>query len=890
MVRCVCIDGNSLLFRAFYGVPPLTSRDGQPTNAVYGFVNMLLQVIATQRPTHLYVAWDAGKETFRHAFYAQYKAGRSPTPPELSAQFPMMKSLLEAMNVVQFECAGYEADDILGTIAKQAVHAKMSTVIVTGDKDMLQLVSPKVHVLLTRKGVSQLDTHTMDTIQQTYALTPAQLIDLKGLMGDTSDHIPGVPGIGPKTAIKLLVEHHSLENVLAHAPSITGKIGSKLLEHAAQAQMSKQLATIFCDVPLTIDWQQTYTGMDRDAVVQHFIALGFRSLLDKVPSLEGEEEQQQEQQQANPTTVVTQDELAGWIQHVLPKMCVVHTEAIGENPHHAKFLGLSFCSHVREQDSQGDTFFIDKQTLHCAEATAIRQWLADEEVPKTVYDVHYDTLVLHWHGLEIRGVVADVVLSTYVLHPIASSYALDVLATQYAALTLPADERIYGKGAKAHIPSLATYANHSGQKAYTIAVLAPTLWESLQENDLLPLYETVELPLSTVLVQMEIHGIQVDSAVLRQYGVTLLEQLQQMTTNIHACAGKTFNINSPKQMGEILFEHLKLPPVKSNTQGYSTDIDVLEKLRAHHPIVPMLIEYRAIAKLYSTYAEGLQKEVHPTTQRIHTYFRQTIAATGRLSSQFPNLQNIPIRTAEGREIRKCFVPSKPGWVLMAADYSQIELRVLAHLSKDARMIAAFLADEDIHTQTAMSVFGVSREAVDEAMRRQAKAVNFGIVYGMSDYGLSQSVNITRKQATAFIEKYFAVYRGVKQYMKDIIEQARKDGYVTTILQRRRSVLDLQATNHHVRALAERIAMNTPIQGSAADIIKVAMLHVQAQMNEAKIDSVMLLQVHDELVFEVPPHEVDTMTALVTQAMEQVMPLDVPLRVDVKTGVSWAHTK
>jgi DNA polymerase-1 len=851
---------------------------------------MLLQVIATQRPTHLYVAWDAGKETFRHAFYAQYKAGRSPTPPELSVQFPMMKSLLEAMNVVQFECAGYEADDILGTIAKQAMHAKVPTVIVTGDKDMLQLVSPKVHVLLTRKGVSQLDTHTMDTIQQTYALTPAQLIDLKGLMGDTSDHIPGVPSIGPKTAIKLLVEHHSLENVLAHAPSITGKIGSKLLEHAEQARMSKQLATIFCDVPLTIDWQQTYTGMDYDAVTQHFIALGFRSLLEKLPPLEGEQQQQQQEQQAISTTVIMRDELSDWIQHVLPKMCVVHIEAIGENPHHATFLGIAFCPRVREKDSQGDTFFIDKQTLYCVEATAIRQWLADEEVPKTVCDVHYDTLVLHWHGLEIRGVVADVVLSTYVLHPIASSYALHALATQYATLTLTADERIYGKGAKAHIPPLSIYANHSGQKAYTIAVLAPILWESLQENDLLFLYETVELPLSTVLVQMEIHGIQVDSSVLRQYGVALLEQLQHMTTNIHACAGKTFNINSPKQMGEVLFEHLKLPPVKSNTQGYSTDIDVLEKLRLHHPIVPMFIAYRAIAKLYSTYAEGLQKEVHPTTQRIHTYFRQTIAATGRLSSQFPNLQNIPIRTAEGREIRKCFVPSKPGWVLMAADYSQIELRVLAHLSKDARMIAAFLADEDIHTQTAMSVFGVSREAVDEAMRRQAKAVNFGIVYGMSDYGLSQSVNITRKQATAFIEKYFAVYRGVKQYMKNIVEQARKDGYVTTILQRRRSVLDLQATNHHVRALAERIAMNTPIQGSAADIIKVAMLHVQAQMNEAKLDSVMLLQVHDELVFEVPPHEVDTMTALVTQAMEQVMPLDVPLRVDVKTGVSWAHTK
>ncbi|MFD0677969.1 MULTISPECIES: DNA polymerase I [unclassified Paenibacillus] len=888
MSKLVVIDGNSIAYRAFFALPLLSNSSGLHTNAVYGFTTMLLRLLDEQKPTHFLVAFDAGKATFRHKDYAEYKGGRAKTPPELSEQFPLLKELIKAFGISQFELDGYEADDIIGTLTRMADEkGGMEVVVVSGDKDMLQLASDQVKIALTRKGISEVELYDPPYIKEKYGLTPNQIIDLKGLMGDTSDNIPGIPGVGEKTALKLLHEFESVEGVLANTDQIKGKMKEKIIEHAEDARMSKGLATIFREVPLTSTWDElAYTGYEGQALAQMFRKLEFKSLLDKMDfggadtSLDSEQSPQEEIQ-----TVAIDRERMPELLEALPQVKALHVEVVGDNPHTGYVLGLALAS-------QDTCYYVPFELLRegGTHSEALRAWVESPDKSLAIYDQHRAEVALGWQGLSLCGSSFDVLLAAYLLDPTESSLTLNGLTAKYGLSSLKADEDVFGKGAKFQIPAAEVICEHLCRKVTAVQQLMEPMQIDLESNGMHQLFYELELPLASVLASMEKKGIKVDVEGLKQYGSELAVQLESIMKSIYEAAGTEFNINSPKQLGEILFEKLQLPAVKKTKTGYSTDAEVLEKLEPYHPAIGHILNYRTLAKLQSTYVEGLLKEVRGETGKVHTYFKQTIAATGRLSSQYPNLQNIPIRLEEGRKIRKVFVPSRPDWSILTADYSQIELRVLAHISQDERLMEAFLKDMDIHTKTAMDVFGVPESAVDSNMRRQAKAVNFGIVYGISDYGLSQNLNITRKEASAFIEQYFFVFQGVRQYMDDIVKKARQDGYVTTLLQRRRYLPEITASNFNLRSFAERTAMNTPIQGTAADIIKLAMVQMDKRMKQDGLQSRMLLQVHDELVFEVPKEEIEIMKATVKDVMENALSLDVPLKADVDTGSNWYEAK
>jgi DNA polymerase-1 len=882
LAKCLLIDGNSIINRAFYALPPLTNGAGQHTNAVYGFTTMLLRIVEEEQPTHILVAFDAGKRTFRHEQFGEYKGGRSKTPPELSEQFPMLKDLLRAMNVKQYEIEGYEADDIIGTLTKRADEEKIETVVVSGDKDMLQLASNHVRILLTRKGISETEKYDPAAIEEKYQLTPAQIIDMKGLMGDASDNIPGVPGVGEKTALKLLHQYGSVESVLEHVDELKGKMKETIREHADSARMSKEIATIYREVPFEATWNElTFGGFDTEGTGSMFRKLEFKSLLERLDmgvgaAFEGDD--------AAIEVMLVDGSNVDSLAAALADVVGLHVEVIGENPHEGEWIGISLYA------DDARIFYVPTAFLEGDAAAPIRAWLSNGEAPKSLHDAHKAVLAMGWRGIDLTGIAFDTILVNYLLDPTESSHELCDVAAKHGIGSLPNDDEIFGKGAKFKLPAPEVLAEHMGRKARAVAELSAKQRTKLTENEMDQLFYELELPLSLVLARMERRGVKVDIEELKRYGAELAEQLEKLVATIYEQAGEAFNLNSPKQLGEILFEKLGLPPDKKTKTGYSTNAEVLEKLAPYHDIVGNLLHYRMLSKLQSTYVEGLQKEVRASTGKIHTYYRQTIAATGRLSSQFPNLQNIPIRTEEGRKLRKLFVSSEPGWSILAADYSQIELRVLAHISGDEGMTEAFVNDMDIHTKTAMDVFGVSADAVDANMRRQAKAVNFGIVYGISDWGLSQNLNINRNEAGAFIEQYLDVFSGVRRFMDDIKKQARKDGYVTTLLHRRRYLPEIHSSNFNLRSFAERTAMNTPIQGTAADIIKLAMVRLEERMREAGVESRMLLQVHDELVFEVPPSELEMMQAMVKETMEGALTLDVPLKVDISAGSNWYEAK
>lgn len=886
MDKLIIIDGNSIANRAFYALPLLSNSSGLHTNAVYGFTTMLLKLIEEEKPTHFLVAFDAGKITFRHKEYTEYKGGRAKTPTELSEQFPLIKELLKAFKIPQFELTGYEADDIIGTLTKVADEKGEKVLLVSGDKDMLQLASEHVTVAITRKGISEVELYNPTEIKEKYGLTPAQIIDLKGLMGDTSDNIPGIPGVGEKTALKMLHEFGTVEEVLANTASLKGKMKEKVEEHAQSAIMSKELATIFREVPMETEWNVfRYDGFDGQALSNMFRKLEFKSLLEKMdfgPS-EGSEELAQESLEA---VVVTEENVSELIGK-LGDSAGIHVEAVGENPHQAVMVGVVWFTSDRETNK---SYYVPFALLKSEAGEPLRSWLGDATKKKQLFDLHRALLALAWQGIHLRGVDFDVLLAAYLLDPTESNLTLSGLSGKYGLPAIKADEDVFGKGAKFRLPELAALSDHLGRKAMAAMRIVPVLREELTKSEMHHLFYELELPLAGVLAEMELRGIAVDEGGLKALGVELVSKLDAIMTRIYTLAGVEFNINSPKQLGEILFEKLGLPAWKKTKTGYSTDAEVLERLAPYHEVVGEILNYRSLAKLQSTYVEGLLKEVRPETGKVHTYYRQTIAATGRLSSQFPNLQNIPIRLEEGRKIRKVFVPSEPGWYILAADYSQIELRVLAHISQDDNLKEAFLQNMDIHTKTAMDVFGVEESAVDANMRRQAKAVNFGIVYGISDYGLSQNLDITRRDAAQFIEQYFAVFQGVRKYMDDIVKDARRDGYVTTLLQRRRYLPEITASNFNLRSFAERTAMNTPIQGTAADIIKLAMVQMADRLKQEGLKSRMLLQVHDELVFEVPEDELETMRLLVPEVMAAALQLDVPLSADVEFGLTWYDAK
>jgi DNA polymerase-1 len=870
--KIVLLDGNSLAYRAFFALPLLTNDNGIHTNAVYGFTMMLQNILEDEKPTHILVAWDAGKTTFRHKTYGEYKGGRQKTPPELSEQFPYLRKLLEAYKIPQYELDQYEADDIIGTLSKMGDADGSEIVVISGDKDLTQLASNHTTVFITRKGMTDIEKYTPEHVMEKYGIEPHQIIDMKGLMGDASDNIPGVPGVGEKTALKLLIEYGSIENVYKSLEKITAKkLNQNLTENEAQAVMSKDLATIEVNAPITVSINDlAYDGPDMDQVSSIYRELKFKTLLEKITPQAAEEPKE-----AIEVTVVT--ELS---EKYLSNEMAIHVEMMDENYLTAEILGIS----LADEES---ILFIPLEVAK--ESTSFKNWLQNTDKLKYSSDSKAASASLARQGLDAEGFQFDLLLATYIVNPSTTYTDVASITREFGYTEVEQDEVIYGKGTKKAVPAQGVIADHAGRKAQAIWKLHAEIEEKLKENDQYDLYHELELPLAAILAKMETTGVMTNRETLLTIGTELTAKLAILETTIYEIAGEKFNINSPKQLGVILFEKIGLTPIKKTKTGYSTAADVLEKLESEHEIISHILNYRQLGKLNSTYIEGLLKEIHEDG-KIHTRFQQALTTTGRLSSINPNLQNIPVRLEEGRKIRAAFVPSEPGWYLFAADYSQIELRVLAHMSQDEKLIEAFREGADIHTKTAMDVFGVDKDSVTSDMRRAAKAVNFGIVYGISDYGLSQSLDITRKDAAQFIDTYLNSFPGVKQYMSDIVADAKRKGYVTTLMNRRRYLPEITSSNFNLRSFAERTAMNTPIQGSAADIIKKAMIEMAKRLEVEGMQTRMLLQVHDELIFEAPEHEIEKLKEIVPEVMESALALDVPLKVDWAFGLSWYDTK
>ncbi|HLQ71474.1 MAG TPA: DNA polymerase I [Bacillota bacterium] len=873
--KLVLIDGNSIIYRAFFALPLLNNDKGVYTNAVYGFTTMLLRILEEEKPTHILVAFDAGKTTFRHATFKDYKGGRQKTPPELSEQFPILKDLLDSFQIPHYQLDQYEADDIIGTLATTWETKKSEVTVISGDKDLLQLVNDHVSVYVTKKGISDVETYTPSYMEEKMGITPDQVIDYKALMGDSSDNIPGVAGVGQKTAAKLLQEYKTLENVYEHINDVRGKkLKENLITYKDEAFMSKELVTIKRDTPITITTDDlVYNGFEKDDVLHTFRDLGFNSLINRI---DGNDEETERQLEDIDYTIIEQV-----TDSIFSKNTAMVVELLHDNYHRAQIEGIGI---VTEKDN----YFIPSDIA--LQSPAFKKWANDSQYKKYVFDAKKSSVALKHHGIHIKGIVFDMLLASYLLNPAENNHDISTIAGRYDKRDVQLDESIYGKGSKKKVPATDILAEHIVRKTYTLYTLKCSMEERLKENSQLALMTELELPLSLVLGEMEYTGVKVDESRLFEMGEDLKQRLANLEEEVHELAGESFNLNSPKQLGPILFEKLELPVIKKTKTGYSTAADVLEKLEDKHPIIPKILLYRQLGKLQSTYIEGLLKVINPNTKKIHTRFNQALTQTGRLSSIEPNLQNIPIRLEEGRKIRQAFVPDKSDWIMFSADYSQIELRVLAHIANDEKLTHAFKANADIHTQTAQDVFHVEKEEVTDQMRRQAKAVNFGIVYGISDYGLSQNLGITRKEAKAFIDRYFQSYPGVKAYMDEIVQTAGHKGYVTTLMNRRRYLPEITSRNFNLRSFAERTAMNTPIQGSAADIIKKAMLDLDIALKKEHVQARILLQVHDELILEAPKEELDKLKTLVPTVMENTVELNVPLKVDYAYGESWYDAK
>lgn len=881
--QLLLIDGNSIAFRAFFAMhnqlDKFTNQAGLHTAAIYGFKLMLDHVLKVVTPDAALVAFDAGKTTFRTKEFADYKGGRAKTPGELSEQFPYVKQLVEDSGLTAYELADYEADDIIGTLAKEADAAGWQTTIVTGDRDLTQLATDRTTVAVTVHGVTQLEEWTPQTMEERLGVTPRQFIDVKALKGDSSDNYPGVTKIGEKTALTLIQTYGSLDGLYDQVDQMKpSKRKENLIKEKQLAYLCQDLATIRRDAPLTVKLADlAYGGPQEPALTDLYRELDFKSFLPADTA-------------ATPAsaavapvkfTVLTQDNLATLDSLTGPLTFLLEID--GANYHRAPLVGFVI--------GDGAHWFVSRD-VNLLKAPGIKTRLTDPTVEKDVFNAKAQQVALHRLGIDFTGVGFDLLLVSYLLNTNENAADLGLLAAEHGDHSVEPDEVVYGKGAKRAIPTDdGVFFSHLAAKARAIARLKDPLIAKLKEHDQLALYEDIERPLSAVLAQMEITGIKVNAATLKAMGSKLVERAAELTQQIYQAAGHEFNINSTKQLGTVLFDEMGLPVIKKTKTGYSTAVAVLEKLADQAPIVDLILQYRQITKLQSTYITGLLKVIDPADQKIHTRYLQTLTQTGRLSSVDPNLQNIPVRLEEGRQIRRAFVPSAPGWKIFSADYSQVELRVLAAVTGDANLIADFKAGQDIHAATARRVFHLdSNEEVTPEMRRRAKAVNFGIVYGISDYGLAQSIHVTRKQAHAFIESYFAEFPGVKKYVEDIVATARKQGYVETLTHRRRYLPDIHAKNFAQRSFAERTAMNTPIQGAAADIIKIAMIRMARALRERGLAARMLLQIHDELVFEAPAEEVTTLETLVPQIMDSAVKLAVPLKVESKVGDTWYDLK
>lgn len=873
MDKIILLDGNSLSYRAFYAMPALQNKSGLYTNSVYGFTLMLERMLEDIKPKYALVAFDKGKQTFRHKTYQDYKGTRDKTPSELVEQFGYVRELLDSYGIKYEEHFDYEADDIIGSYAKLAEKAGLEVIIISGDKDLTQLASDNITIYYTKRGVTEVDHYTPEFINEKYGLSPEQIIDMKGLMGDKSDNIPGIAGIGEKTAIKLLAEYKTVENVLDNIDNISGKkLKERLAEGKEDALLSKELATIFTEVPVENKLEDLTFSENRSKKKELFEKLEFVSFLKKLAEnddvdVNGKEEKELEIINADEKTELSFENSS------------LHIECFTEDYHNSDVVNIAVYKDENVYIFSEDNFFENK---------FVRNYL-ESDAEKVVYDYKKILYIAKRNGIsDIAGNVLDVKIAAYLLD-VTVKTELDKIVFNTLGNIIKSEEEIYGKGVKRTLPTNEILYPYLAQVVKSIFDLKEIQSARLKEENMDSLYKNIEVKVARVLANMEYEGIHVSKKALEDMSDELDERIKILEASIHTLAGSEFNIASPKQLGIVLFEDLGLPPVKKTKTGYSTSVEVLEQLQHSHEIIPLIMEYRVLTKLNSTYAKGLVKDI-TRKGKIHTRYEQTLTQTGRLSSVNPNLQNIPTRIEEGKKIRKAFIPASADRVILSIDYSQIELRVLAHMAQDKGMIDAFTHDLDIHTKTASEVNGVSLDEVTPTMRREAKAVNFGIVYGISDFGLSNNLGITRKRAKEFIDKYLETFSGVNKYMTDIVEFAKEHGYVETLYNRRRALPEINAKNKIVASLNARLAMNTPIQGTAADIIKLAMINAFDYIEKTEVDAKLLLQVHDELIFDVNKDVVDEFTIEMVKIMEEAVELDVKLKAEASSGSSWYDTK
>lgn len=879
MDKIILLDGNSLSYRAFYAMPALKNKKGLYTNSVYGFTLMLERILEDTKPKYALVAFDKGKETFRHKSYEAYKGTRDKTPTELVEQFGYVRELIESYGIKYEEHLDYEADDIIGSYAKIAEKAGLEVIIVSGDKDLTQLASDNITVYYTKRGVTEIDYYTPEFINEKYGLTPQQIVDMKGLMGDKSDNIPGIPGVGEKTAIKLLTEYETVENVLENIDNISGKkLKERLTEGKEDAILSKKLATIFTDVPVDNKIEDLTFKEDREKKKELFEKLEFVSFLRKLSQENSAADESETETKEEKIKKDIEIQIADKDTKLNFKKSSLHIECYTEDYQNSDVLGVSVYV--------GDTAYIFSEENFFDNKYAIEYLQSQEE--KTVYDIKKIIYIAKKNNKEINGDVFDIKIANYLID-VTSKSEIDKIVFNYLGEIISSNEEIYGKGAKRSLPTQEVLNSYIAKIAASILEVKPLMIKRLGEENMLDLYKNIEIKVARVLANMEFEGIHVSKKALDEMSHEFDERIKVLEGSIYTLAGSEFNIASPKQLGVVLFEDLGLPVVKKTKTGYSTAVEVLEQLQYKHDIIPLIMEYRTLTKLNSTYAKGLVKDI-TREGKIHTRYEQTLTQTGRLSSVNPNLQNIPTRIEEGKKIRKAFIPASNDRVILSIDYSQIELRVLAHIAQDKGMIDAFKHDVDIHTKTASDVNGVPLDEVTPTMRREAKAVNFGIVYGISDFGLSNNLGITRKRAKEFIEKYLETFKGVDKYMTDIVEFAKEHGYVETLYNRRRSLPEINAKNKIIANLNARIAMNTPIQGTAADIIKIAMISAYNYIEESKVDAKLLLQVHDELIFDVSKDILEEFTDKMVTIMEEAANLDVKLKAEASSGPSWYEAK
>lgn len=867
MEELILIDGNSLLFKAFYATSYtgnyMVNRNGIPTNGVYGFARMVEKIISTN-PKYVIVAFDYGKKTFRNELLDTYKATRKETPQELVPQFALAREYLTAHNITWYEIEGYEGDDIIGTLVDFGEKNNLKVSVYTGDKDANQLISPQTTIYRTVKGVTELDIYNEQTLLDKYGLKPDQFRDFLGLMGDSSDNIPGIKGVGEKTALKLLHQYGTIEGLQEHQDEIKGKMGEKIRAGMEDALMSKKVATILRDIPIDVDLEKaTYQGYDYETLKSFYEKYDMNSLIKSMT-----------------TEAAPKKELKFEIVDHMPEITkdsAVYPSIYDTNYHRSIILGYGIYN-----DEQA--YFISYE--NALKDESFLAYLKDENKKKYGYDIKSAVIGSRWNGIEINGYTFDLSLASYVLEP-AIKEELKYVCTHFDYEGVQYDEEVFGKGAKKHIPEDDILASHIVSKAKAIYELKDVVTKELKDKNQYELYENIELPVTRILGEMEFAGTEIDLDVLKEMDTAFDETIEKLANDIYRISGTTFNISSPKQLGQVLFEDLGLKGGKKTKTGYSTSQDVLEKIIDAHPVVPLVLEYRMLTKLSSTYLKGLQEQVFPDN-KIHTIYKQTLTHTGRLSSVDPNLQNIPVRSEEGKLIRKAFV-SHNGY-LVSFDYSQIELRILAHMAHVTNLIDAFNQGKDIHRHTAALVFGVKDEEVTPQMRSQAKAVNFGIIYGMSEFRLSKDIGMSISEARDFINKYFETYPEVKTYMDEVVETCKKQGYVSTLLNRKRYIPTINDKNFMVRQQAQRYAMNTPIQGTGADILKLAMIEVDKALKEKHLKSQMILQVHDELIFDVFEDELEEVMSLVKEKMEHCIKMDVPLIVEGNYAKNWCELK